>query len=456
MPTTEAGLKPSELAAFAGDGEVRAAADDAAFAAGSAATHPHAVHYQGAWETPWDGTCVAVRLHARALAATGIPVLLESFHRVQINQQGFAEPAHGNLADSVIDEVGHLVNTSAASLVPRIKHLVVRDAEHLRSCIVPRFLGPDTVNNPTQLVELRDAIYGTTIAFTVWERDRIDRPVARQLSRCAQAWVPCVHNRHMLIENGVPQEQVFVVPHPFDPNADICKLVRRTARIDRRFYSISGAWQPRKGYHLLLGAFLRAFRPSDAVHLTIKYNPSQWQDYASPVDCLKRWLDDSEVRANGWTMQTLNGKLEMISGRLSPNNLLKLHFDNNIYVCSSHGEAWCLPAFDAKCAGNRLVHIPWGGTADFADPEDVSVPYRLEPAHPSYKWGEDARWADYNVDDLAIALRKVRPPTCYGRTVRFQERFSLEAVGERMRNLVISVASRVPQARKYLEQCQTQ
>ena len=134
-------------------------------------------------------------------------------------------------------------------------------------------------------------------------------------------------------------------------------------------------------------------------------------------------------------------------------DVLKLHFEHNIYVAAGHGEAWCLPAFDAVCAGNGLVHVPWGGTDDFAPPGAPRVPYRLGPVHPSYGWEPDARWAEYEVGDLAQALRQARAPAAHARSEEFENRFSLEAVGARMRELVLQVARRTPQAHEYLTRC---
>lgn len=444
------GLQPHELAGHAGDGQVRAEGQDAEFAVGRDATHAYAVHYQGAWETPWDGTCTAVRRHACALASTGLPVLLESFHRVLINEQGFAEPAQGNIQDAVLDEVGHLVDVSASALVPRIKHLVVRDEAHLRQVLMPRWVATDTIADADALLAIRQHMYETSIVFSVWERDRVDRGIARQLGRCAQAWVPCRQNGEMLCASGVPEHKVRVVPHPFDPASDVCKLIRRRPLGTRRFYAISGTWQPRKGFEKLLGAFLRAFRPEDDAHLVLKYSGGDWEDYIAPRACLKLWLDDATVKQNGWTMAALAGKLEMVEGRTGRDQIVRLHFENNIYVSPSHGEAWCLPAFDAKCAGNRLVHVPYGGTDDFDDPTDVRVPFRMAPAHPSYRWGDGAQWADCEVDELAACLRRVEPPAAYGHSQSFVEGFSAAAVGRKMRALVLEVAQAVPEARKFL------
>ena len=49
------------------------------FKEGKDADHPFGVAYQGEYETLHDGTAVAVRKHAVALARTGLPVLLRSF-----------------------------------------------------------------------------------------------------------------------------------------------------------------------------------------------------------------------------------------------------------------------------------------------------------------------------------------------------------------------------------------
>ena len=111
-------------------------------------------------------------------------------------------------------------------------------------------------------------------------------------------------------------------------------------------------------------------------------------------------------------------------------------------MSSSHGEAWCLPAYEAKVAGNAMVHVPYGGTADFAAASDVAVPFRLGPVHTGYGWEPGARWADYHIADLSAALRAARAPARYERPVGFAERFSFDSVGREMARHVLELLDR--------------
>lgn len=441
----------------AGEGEATLAQalkpDDAApqVAPGEAAKHPFAILYQGPWETLFDGTCVAVRRHARALSSTGVPVLLQSFTNMVINDHGMAEPSQGSIKQGVLDEVFSLTKTSAAKLIPRIKHMVVRDASHLTTAIIPRYVTMDAFSCPKEAIEARQGLFASTIMYTVWERDRIGQDIARQLSRCGQIWVPCEQNARMLVDSGVPDEKVFVVPHPFDPDADICKLVRRPSVKSKRFYAIGG-WEPRKGFDLLLHAFVKAFCPGDDVHLTIKYNGGKWDNYPTPEEAVQNALSTEWAAEHGWSMNTLANHLHMWEGREPADKILKLHFDNNIYVSPGHGEAWCLPAFDAKCAGNRMVHVAYGGTAEFCDCSDVGVKFELGEVHPSYSWEPGAQWANYHVFDLATAMRKVEAPRCYARSPDFEDKFNMKVVGQEMLRLALQVAKTVPKAHDYLRE----
>jgi glycosyltransferase involved in cell wall biosynthesis len=426
---------------------------DAEFApGGKPAAHPFAVMYQGEYETPWDGTAVAVRLHARALASSGIPVFLKSFTGTIIDEHGGIGNVHiGGLPDDVRREIGELDRTTASALCPVVKHLVVRDAEHLKKVIIPQGAIALTSAGVEADMAMRQHIYDNTIVYSVWERDRVDPGIARILSRVAENWVPCHDNRDMLIRSGVPADKVVVIPHPYDPGDPILKLRQRRPDLRwRKFYSI-GRWEPRKAYAELVEAFLMAFTPKDLVALTIKYTGGNWPGYEHPENLLARLRADESIQARGWTIRAIADRVHLREGRFPKPEILKLHYRNNIYVCSSHGEAWCLPAFEAALAGNRLCYVDAGGVRDFADPVTDSCARlpAFEPVPDSYRWEAGAQWSEVTVPRLAGLLAYTSSPTDHSAPSPHLSAFRLRTVGQLMKERVLAVAARRPPALEY-------
>jgi glycosyltransferase involved in cell wall biosynthesis len=304
-------------------------------------------------------------------------------------------------------------------------------------------VGP--LENPDELMEARKIVYGQTILYTVWERDRISDELVSTMSRVAENWVPCEQNAEMLRNAGVGN--VHVVPHPFDPADDICKLTRRKAQKEKRFYHI-GRWEPRKGQAELLLAYLRAFAPGEA-YLTLKYHGGKWKDYPEPHEAVTSALADEAVVANGWTRRNLDAGVKMIEGHLRRDQILKLHFHNNIYVSASHGEAWNLPAFEAKLAGNRLVYVAYGGEKDFAESAaDLAIVPIMEPVHPSYGWEPNAKWAGYTMQMLEGAFKAAKSPKHFYQHDGLAK-FTIAAVGKLMKERVLAVVAKNAKAFDY-------
>ena len=425
------------------------------FGEGIPSQHPFAVIYQGEFETPWDGTAVAVRAHARALAATGIPVLLKSFTGQVIDENGVAQARHVTALDPKVErEIGSLEGTTAASYFPIIKHAVIRDGEHLKRLVIPQGVIGRTTE---EQVLLRQQIFASTIVYSVWERDRVDPSIVKTLSRVAECWVPCKANSDMLIASGVPEEKVRVIPHPYDPIDPIVKLGGRKPDLEwRKYYSI-GRWEPRKGYAELVEAFLTAFTPRDKTVLTIKYTGGNWQDYPTPEEAIDRACEKRAVQENGWTLLSIRARVKLVEGRFPRNAILELHYRNNIYVSSSHGEAWCLPAFEACLAGNQVVYVPSGGIEDFVGDGHVAVTPSGPVSVPrSYGWEADAEWMGFSVSQLADALRKASSPTSHGpeqKRLLHPELLSLDSVGCRMLDGVLKVAESISKAADYYDSC---
>ena len=395
------------------------------FADGKDATHRYGVLYQGAWETMADGTCRAVRRHARALRDHGkLNVLLKSFSHTR-RVDGRAMPIQAVDHDKdVLDEVDGLHISDIGTMALSIKHMVAMTPDQVRAAIFPRgVVGKDAHDTK----RLQQYIAGTTVLYTVWERDRIPEEMASIMSRAGQCWVPCRQNAEMLIKSGVPSDLVRIVPHPF-LSSELDASSDRTFSPDHpAFYSI-GAWQPRKGFHELIGAYLIGFESRTNATLTLRTDDANWPGYPSVRESLMYWLSDARVKANGWTAENMTGKLVIHLKKMTPDQLHELHRSNNIYVSASHGEAWNLPAFDAKLHGNIMVYVPWGGTTDFASAFDVEVQFAMEKSPPIYNW--ESQWAGYEISDLASAMvRSVNrlsyttPEQIWSLDFRFGEKF---------------------------------
>lgn len=400
------------------------------FAPGKAATFEHGVLYQGDYQNEADGTGIAIRLHARALASTGVPVLLKPFSGLVQTTKGSFEPMHiAGISDAVRAEVLDLPNTSIAKLSPVIRHFIVHKRDEISNRVMRG--ATSSLEDPEMMIRIRKAAYSGSVLYSVWERDSVDSGMARELNRMTDNWVPCEQNAEMLRRSGV--ENVFVVPHPFDPESTLVKLTRRKPLAEKRFYFI-GRWEPRKNPVEILWAFAEAFAPGDAAHLTMKFHGG-WDCYPN----FDQTISDILLASPKWTKEKILAHVTTIRGHIRPDQIMRLHFENNIYLSPSCGEAWCLPAFEAKIGGNLVIHTPFGGTADFCEESDIALPYVLEDVPPTYGWAVGSRWARPNGEELVQAMLRVKAPASYSRSAIFEEKFNLKAVGARMRGRLAEV-----------------
>lgn len=452
------GVKGKDLDQFKGELD-NSAPEKPIVAPGHDAKRPFVVQYQGPWETEFDSVCRAVRRHAVALAGTGCPVLLESFtHQVRDRQGGTHTANLSTISEGVLNEVGGLYHTEGSVLCPRIKHLVVRDLDHLLRVISPPslFTGFDDVE---AAAAMQSALFKSTITYTVWERDRIPSEMARILARCGDNWVPSHANAKALIRSGVPEDKVCVLPHPISENdkhwvmrsrASLPPTMKGLKNASKRFYAIS-KWEPRKAFDRLMLAFMLAFSPGEDATLVIKTSKGVWKNYSTPVEILEAALGDERVRRKGWTESTLVEHMRVFADNWSESRIHELHFRSTHYVSCSHAEGFGLGAMEALTAGNHLVFIEGqGGVDDFAPKSAQRVPSFPASCHESYGW-KGAEWREFDVQELADAMARAPAGLPGERDMADLSAFSMTSVGARMAERVLRVAEVQPGCRESLE-----
>ena len=337
------------------------------------------VLYQAEWPLIGDGVCTQARRQVVALASTGLRVGLIGISY----REASAHPA-------AQQEVASVRYDGRSPTPIGIRQTVIHNAHYLDGLLRSRRgLGPKQ-----------------SVVATWWERDRAHPDIVSVLNRCAELWVACSRSRSAFIESGVPEARVHVVPYPL-PEAHPAQA--SPVPEGKRFYNI-GKWEPRKNQHGLIGAFLCAYRPGDNATLTVKTRHfSGFNGYPDCKQTLGIWAATDEVKARGWGPQEIAAHVRLLVEHVDDSAIAALHAENNIYVSASFGEGLDIPALEAKQAGNRLVHVGFGGSEDYAEATDIRLEWRLGPVDPSYRWEPGAQWAKYEHAALIEALAKAEP-----------------------------------------------
>lgn len=252
------------------------------------------------------------------------------------------------------------------------------------------------------------------IGCFLFETDRLPDGWAQECEFVDEVWVPSQFNRLTFAQAGVPLEKIRVVPYGvntefFHPRSEKAQLPQAPGF---RFLYVSH-FDYRKGFDLLLRAFLEEFRGSKNVSLIIKtgfqpghgFNEPQGLD---PKRSLARLLGlETEMLAKDAP------NVVVITDNLSQERLRALYRACNLYISTDRANGWGMPCMEAMAAGVPAACIAWSGATDFMTKRNsllirptgklVPVDPRLEAARPIYL---GHRWAEVTVEEVRRVLRQ--------------------------------------------------
>jgi glycosyltransferase involved in cell wall biosynthesis len=246
------------------------------------------------------------------------------------------------------------------------------------------------------------------IGCVVWETTIVPRGKLRVLERLDEVWVPSEWGRAILIENGLSEARVHVVPEGVDPavfqptqTAPDSASSLRPSRTDEpprpfRFLCV-GKWEVRKGIDDLARAFAREFAPDEPVELVLHcFNP-----YVPGFD--------------------LGGALERVSlparARIRTSHplplpaLAELYRACDVLVLPTKAEGWGLPIIEALACGIPAIATNYSGHTTFLNEANgylidvermiaVNDPFFYDTAEPL------GVWAQPNLDHLQALMRR--------------------------------------------------
>jgi len=153
------------------------------------------------------------------------------------------------------------------------------------------------------------------------------------------------------------KDKIHLIPHTVDENkCDKQHSVGVGMNPEGlKFYAI-GEFNKRKNWPALLVAYYSAFSSKHNVELVVKTNnPGEFKNLSQDIkERLGRFEDKSKYP-----------KIILIHDFLSDEEMVGLHQSADVYVSTSHAEAWNLPCSDAIMAGNPVIVPDYGAFKDY-------------------------------------------------------------------------------------------
>jgi glycosyltransferase involved in cell wall biosynthesis len=248
------------------------------------------------------------------------------------------------------------------------------------------------------------------IGYFYWEADVLPGPWASDIRHSIdEAWVPCRLVHDAVARSGF-NKPIHIVPTPYVSNLDINPIVFTGLSSDTKisdnifkFYSIF-QWGERKGYDILLDAYIREFTSEDPVVLILKVNPVQ--NINNGLIKIKKDILLARQRNN----KKSQPRILLITDKLSNEQINGLHVSANCFVLPHHGEGWGMPIHTAMVFGKKIITTKYGGITEYLnDDSAMIIQHKLSPVkrmswNPWYS--QDQKWANPDTEHLSSLMRR--------------------------------------------------
>lgn len=298
-----------------------------------------------------------------------------------------------------------------------------------------------------------------TVGRTTFETDRIPVEWAARCRAMDEIWVPTEFNRETFIQGGVPPKRIRVVPEAvdtafFDP-AKVDTPLRlplgeslytpgekiidgrsvgstltetETKKQKRRKMLPAGwqacaqqgssgfavvflsvfKWEQRKGWPILLRAFLQAFVNRCDVLLQLITNPFHLD--ADLTQAARGELNAVLRELNATALPSPDGirwapPIAVLDGHLPSKDMPRLYAAANAFVLPSHGEGWGRPHVEAMAMGLPIIATNWSGVTAYLSP-NVGYPLSIDGLVPIPEgpYRHRHRWAQPSLSHLTELL----------------------------------------------------
>lgn len=249
-----------------------------------------------------------------------------------------------------------------------------------------------------------------SVGRTMFETDRIAPEWVAACNRMDEVWVPSQFNVETFANSGVERSKLVVVPgavdsHFFDPALHTAYPLPNRAGYN--FLSIF-EWSSRKGWDVMLAAYLREFSAADDVCLWLRTYLFSKPD-GDPAEAI--WKRIREFAATLGLGDKALPRIELIAEQVPNEQLPSLYLACDCYLAPSRGEGWGRPQHEAMLMERPVIATNWSANTEFMSEQtgylldyEIVEARGLEPELWHYK---GHRWANPSEPHLRTLLRHV-------------------------------------------------
>jgi glycosyltransferase involved in cell wall biosynthesis len=241
--------------------------------------------------------------------------------------------------------------------------------------------------------------FRVNIAHTTFETDRIPSNWVPILNKFNEVWVQCRFNIKTFQDSGV-KVPIRFIPYFFDDRRYVVEGEKFPLPVSKsyKFLSVFQLCE-RKGYDLLIRAYLDEFKPDDDTALVIKVR--------SPEET-PRLLKALEAHSKPMSKRPA---IHIIDRMLMTPQLLSLYRACDAFVLPTRGEGWGRPLFEAMIMEMPTIGTDWSGQAEYMNRHN-SYPIQVEKLvrinnNPDYDMYNGHKWAEPSLEDLRKKMRHV-------------------------------------------------
>ena len=247
------------------------------------------------------------------------------------------------------------------------------------------------------------------VGVTIFETDRVPDHWVDLCNAMDAIWVPSEFNRETFAASGVDRAKLEVIPYSVDTSFFAATDVKYPVPDLRGFsFLYVSFFDWRKGFDLMLEAYLSEFTSHEDVSLVIRTSAADGSDDASLRERLL-----STVRGRVDLSRADLAHLVLITSPLRQDELRALYNTCDLYISTDRANGWGMPCMEAMAMGKPAATIDWSGSTQFMKEGNSLLIHptgRLEPVDARLVEERGAlytghRWAEVEIGEVRRVMR---------------------------------------------------